>query len=199
MVQERQFVKRLEALPVDERRELLKAAHIRLDDKGDLIREVSLEEVEGSRQENGLDLRRVKIRENDRLIADLWLADMTVPFSLAELHGATGAFGSEVLGVVRDLKGFPVSGTIHVVTATLTHPLEFKIREIMDSPVPQSFFELPDGCVKEEQHSFINCPVCGSEVERENSAARARDREGNWIYFESRDCFAKWKKQRSER
>ncbi|OUU24588.1 MAG: hypothetical protein CBC13_03155 [Planctomycetia bacterium TMED53] len=198
-IQERQFVKRLADLPESEREELLKAAHIRIDSKGELIREVSLENLGETKQEDGRTLKRVKVFENGRLVADLWLADMEIPFSLAALHGATGAFGPEVLEVVRDLKGFPVSGTIHVVTATLTHPLEFKISEIEDSPVANSFFELPEGCEKEEQRAFLNCPICGSEVERESSAARARDREGRWIFFKSRECFSEWKRQRKAR
>ena len=64
MVQERQFVKRLEAFPVDERRESLKAAHIRREDKGDLNCEFSLDAVEGCRHAIVLDVRRLDFREN---------------------------------------------------------------------------------------------------------------------------------------
>ena len=124
---------------------------------------------------------------------------MEIPFSFAPLHEATGAFSREVFEVIRDLKGFPVSGTIYVVTATLTHPLEFKIREIEKGSVEASFFDLPEDCQKEEQRAFLNCPICGSEVERESSAARARDREGQWIFFKTRECFSEWKKQRKAR
>ena len=196
--QELQFVRRVADLPQDEKREMLKGAHIRLNDQGEPIREIELEELAPS---EGADdsLRRVKVYENGRLVADLKLANMEIPFSFAPLHEATGAFSREVFEVIRDLKGFPVSGTIYVVTATLTHPLEFKIREIEKGSVEASFFDLPEDCQKEEQRAFLNCPICGSEVERESSAARARDREGQWIFFKTRECFSEWKKQRKAR
>ena len=197
-VQEQQFVRRVAELPADEKRELLKGAHIRLNNQGEPIREIELEEVTSSDvAEDGL--RQVKVYENGRLVADLKLANMEIPFSFAPLHEATGAFSREVFEVIRDLKGFPVSGTIYVVTATLTHPLEFRIREIEKGSVEASFFDLPEECQKEEQRSFLNCPICGSEVERESSAARARDREGQWIFFKTRNCFSEWKKQRKAR
>ena len=198
-VQEKQFVQRLDGLPLAERAQLLKGAHIWLDDEGEPMRVVRIEEVEPADPNNESSTRRVKVYENDRLIADLRLADLQIPFSLAPLHEATGAFSSEVFEVIRDLKGFPVSGTIYVVTATLTHPLEFAIEDIEKTTVSASYFELPENCQKEEQRSFLNCPICGSEVERESSAARARDREGRWVFFNSRECFAEWKKQRKAR
>lgn len=197
-VQEQQFVRRVAELPADEKRELLKGAHIRLNNQGEPIREIELEEVTSSDvAEDGL--RLVKVYENGRLVADLKLANMEISFSFAPLHEATGAFSREVFEVIRDLKGFPVSGTIYVVTATLTHPLEFRIREIEKGSVEASFFDLPEDCQKEEQRAFLNCPICGSEVERESSAARARDREGQWIFFKTRECFSEWKKQRKAR
>lgn len=198
-VQEKQFIQRLDGLPASEREQLLKGAHIWLNDEGQSIRVVRVVEMEAAESEKESSKRRVQVFENDRLVADLWLADLQIPFSLAPLHEATGAFSSEVFEVIRDLKGFPVSGTIYVVTATLTHPLEFVIENIEKSSVSVNYFELPENCQKEEQRSFLNCPICGSEVERESSAARARDREGRWIFFDSRECFSEWKKQRKTR
>lgn len=197
-IQEMQFLRRVADLPAEERRQMLNGAHIRLNDEGQPIREISLEEV-ASAESSADGLRQVKVYENGRLVADLKLSDLEIPFSLAPLHEATGAFSREAFEVIRDLKGFPVSGTIYVVTATLTHPLNFRIRDIERSKFPVAFFDLPKGCQKEEQRSFLNCPICGSEVERESSAARARDREGRWIFFDSRECFSEWKKQRKTR
>ena len=198
-VQEKQFLRRIQDLPAEEKKQMLKAAHIRLDETGEPVREIEIEEVESSAEPGEENLRRVRVLENGRLIADLKLADLEIPFSLAPLHEATGAFSREAFEVIRDLKGFPVSGTIYVVTATLTHPLEFQIRDVEKTAVPVSYFDLPEGCQKEEQRSFLNCPMCGSEVERESSAARARDREGQWIFFKTRECFSEWKKQRKAR
>ena len=198
-VQEKQFVSRLKGLPESERLEMLEAAHIRLNDDGESIREIEVVQTDASRNRDGEKLRHVQVLENGRLIADLWMADLDIPFSLAPLQEASGAFGPEVLKAVSELEGFPLEGTIYVVTATLTHPFEFSITEWKEAQVPSEFFDLPKECSLIESRAFLSCPECGREVERENSAARARNREGQWIYFETRECFSAWKKKRSRK
>lgn len=195
--QERQLIERISSLPEKEREELLQGNFLKVSENGQLVREVQVKEAATDEKRLDLPVRKVQIFENERLIADLLVADIDMPFSLARFHAATGAFSAEVLSALEKVQGLPLEGTIQVVTATLTHPLHFRVTQwTRSTEVPASLFELPEGCVKIEESSFVHCPVCGSEVEREASAARARKRDGTWYYFDRRECFQDWRKQR---
>ena len=195
-IQEKQLEQRSRDLPTAEREQLLKASHLRLSKSGELIREIRVEQSETTEQRLGLPVRSVRIYENDRLITDLLVADLEVPFPLAKFHRASGAFGAEVQGALEKIEGLPVEGVIHVVTATLSHPLTFKVTQWDRRSVPASLFDVPAGCVKLEERAFVNCPICGQQVEREASAARARTRQGDWLFFDQRKCFQKWREAR---
>lgn len=198
-VQEQQLVERSRDLPQKERLELLRASHIRLSDSGELIREIRVERSGEVQERLGMQVRQLRIWENDRLIADLWVSDIETPFPVAIFHRASGAFGVEVQKALEQIEGLPLEGVIHVVTATLSHPLSFKVQQWDRRSVPASLFEIPEGCEKVEESSFMNCPVCGNQVEREASAARARTREGEWLFFDRRDCFKEWRLARSQK
>ncbi|MGE4619483.1 MAG: hypothetical protein AAEJ04_06720 [Planctomycetota bacterium] len=195
--QEKQLLRRVEGLPAAEREALLKANHIRVSATGDLIREITVEDKETDETRHDLPVRNVRIFENGRLIVDALVADVDIPFSLAKFHSASGAFSAQVLEALEKVKGLPLEGSIQVVTATLSHPLQFKVTQWhRSSEIPLSVFDLPLDCQKVEDQAFAHCPVCGSEVEREASAARARKRDGSWHYFDRRSCFQDWRKER---
>ncbi len=192
-VQEQQLVERSKELPEKQRDELLKASHIRLSSSGELIREIRVEETASEERRLGLPVRRVQVWENDRLIADLWVAAVQVPFPLARFHRASGAFGVEVQEALEKIEGLPLEGIIHVVTATLSHPINFTVKQWDRRSVPAHLFDIPEGCQKIEEKAFLHCPICGNEVEKDASAARARTRDGEWLFFDSRECFKQWR------
>ncbi|MGE4632315.1 MAG: hypothetical protein AAEJ47_04705 [Planctomycetota bacterium] len=194
--QEKQLVERIRDLPEEERKALLAASHLRLSRDGNIVREISIEEKPTEGERLGLPVRQVLVRENGRLIADLLVADIDTRFSLARFHRASGAFSEEVLQALEKIKGMPLEGTIQVVTATLAHPLSFKILEWELKNVDMAIFDLPVNCQLIDDQAFVHCPVCGQEVEREASAARARKRDGTWYYFDRRSCFQDWRKER---
>ncbi|MAW76497.1 MAG: hypothetical protein CMJ95_03775 [Planctomycetes bacterium] len=194
--QEEQLVKRTLELSESERTAILAASHIHLDSDGEIIREIRVEEKDSEGERLGLPVRQVRLFENSRLIADLLVADIETPFSLARFHRASGAFSDEVLVALEKVKGLPLEGTIQVVTATLTHPLSFRILQWDRKEVNSAIFNLPENCQLIEEKPFVHCPVCGQEVEREASAARARKRDGTWYYFDRRSCFQSWRKKR---
>lgn len=194
--QEKQLVDRIRDLPEEERTALLAASHLRLSRDGNIVREISIEEKPTSGERLGLPVRQVLVRENGRLVADLLVADIDTRFSMARFHRASGAFSEEVLQALEKIKGLPLEGTIQVVTATLAHPLSFKILEWEHKNVDMAIFDLPVNCQLIDDQAFVHCPVCGQEVEREASAARARKRDGTWYYFDRRSCFQDWRKER---
>jgi YHS domain-containing protein len=195
--QEKQLLRRVADLPAAERESLLKANHIRVSEDGELVREITVEENATDEIRHDLPVRNVRILENGRLIVDALVADVDIPFSLAKFHSASGAFSEQVLEALEKVKGLPLEGSIQVVTATLSHSLQFKVTQWhRSSEIPLSVFDLPPDCQKIEEKSFVNCPVCGSEVERDASAARARKRDGSWYYFDRRSCFQDWRKER---
>ncbi len=195
--QERQLVERTAQLPAEERAALLSGNHIRLSDDGELVREITVEENDTDETRLELPVRNVRVLENGRLIADFMVADVDIPFSLIRFHSASGAFSKEVLVALEKIQGLPLEGSIQVVTATLSHPLRFRVVSWKRAAeFPLSAFELPEGCQKIEETPFVNCPICGTEVEREASAARARKRDGTWCYFDQRSCFQQWRLQR---
>jgi YHS domain-containing protein len=197
-LQEQQLVERTRDLPQSERAALLEASHIRLSSEGKIVREIRVEEKSFDGERLGMPVRQVLLHENDRLIADLLVADISTPFSLARFHRASGAFSEEVLAALEKIHGLPLEGTIQVVTATLTHPLVFKVRQWGRKDVDPAIFDLPANCTLIEDKAFVHCPVCGQEVEREASAARARKRDGTWYYFDRRSCFRSWRLHRLE-
>lgn len=198
-IQEKQLEKRSRNLPKAEREQLLKASHLRLSESGELIREIRVEQSDSTEQRLGLPVRSVRIYENDRLITDLLVADLDVPFPMAKFHRASGAFGAKVQDALEKIEGLPLEGVIHVVTATLSHPLTFKITQWDRRSVPTSLFDVPAGCQKLEETAFAHCPICGQQVEREASAARARTREGEWLFFDQRECFQQWRIARQKK
>lgn len=198
-VQEQQLVERSRDLPQQERQELLRASHIRLSDSGELIREIRVEHSDEVQERIGMPVRQLRIWENDRLIVDLMVSDIETPFPVASFHRASGAFGAEVQKALEQIEGLPLEGVIYVVTATLSHPLSFKVKQWDRRSVPASLFEIPEGCQKVEESPFVHCPVCGHQVEREASAARARTREGEWLFFDSRECFKQWRLAKSQK
>ncbi len=184
-VSETQTLERLRDAPALERSAVMNRLFLR----PGLEREVTVQHFEEEREILGRKAHRVEVRENGRVIVDAWIAaeDTGIPFF--EFYRRVGAFSEEVIAKLRELKGLPLEAKFTVVTSVLPHEIHVRALEIIEDNVQRRLFEIPPGAEKIEESPFAQCPICGSDVEREAPpAGQSIRRDGTTVYFDRREC-----------
>lgn len=190
---ERQVIETLKGQPESERAEHLRNNHLRLDGS----------RVVTAKSEAGLELLghktvRHQVEENGRVVVDALLCeDFGVQIPFFEFYKRVGAFSGDVLAELQKLRGIPLQARLTVVTAGLTYPIEARVTRIEKKALDLSLFELPEGAEELIESPFVPCAWCSREVEKAAPGAKYI-RNGETIYFFSKECRAAWQKRRLE-
>lgn len=185
-IQEMNEIRLARRLPAAERDKLLRDSHLRLDGK----RVVEMT-TGGTKEILGHECRKVTLTENGRVVIEAWMAE-ALPGGpqFYELYSHLGTFSQEVLEEAKKLRGLPLEAHIRVVTAAPTFQIHAKTTRLeLEAKVKPEFFDLPVGYRKiEEVPPLVACPVCGSEVERDEPAGGQIRLPEGVIHFNTPKC-----------
>lgn len=116
----------------------------------------------------------VIVKENDRVIFDLWVADkLQVSESLMKFYEELGAFSKQVLEKVREIKGFPLEMKMELDVGAVSFRVEGQVSKIDEAAqIADREFDLPEGSKKlkeisgegEKELGEVPCVICGKKV-----------------------------------
>ncbi len=180
------------SLPAEERDRVRATYHVR---EG-LKREVKLEESGGrsvTLEGKTYKCRRLIVTENERVILDALITDeIAQGRSYYRFYRRLGVFSDQVLGALKDVKGFPLKAKICVVTGKLKgyYELTIEVVSVRSEEVPSSFFDIPKDWTEETKPLRVTCAnrTCSNIVEPANPAGGKFRWRGRWYYFCSREC-----------
>lgn len=177
-VYERQLLELLPLRSPEKQKQILESNFLRRDGS----RFVDLTRGE-SRTILGYRCQRVTVTENGRVIIDAWISeDVVGGRSFFDLYRRLGAFSTEVLQKIKDLRGLPLQASFTVVTKLPSYDLEVEVKKVEEVDLEPGYFDLPSGATRiEEQPKVTRCALCGKTVEA-NEATRIR-RSGKLLYF----------------
>ncbi|MCZ6795176.1 MAG: hypothetical protein O7J95_16350 [Planctomycetota bacterium] len=154
-------------LPRRQRQKVLADHYLRADG----YREVIVRR--GERQKIlGRDCERVVVTENGRQIVDVYVSvaeELAGGRSFFDLYRRLGAFSTEVLEKLKDIKGLPLKGSITVVTKLPAYKLDIEVEKIEQVKVDPALFRVAGARKIENTPAVLRCAECGRDVETDAS------------------------------
>jgi hypothetical protein len=150
----------------------------------------------------GHDCEEVKVLENGRMVVHAWLTrEVAGARSFFQLYRRLGAFSREVLERVAGLEGLPLEAEITVVTGAPAYRISAQCVSVKNEEAAEADFDPPPGYQerKDDLPAVVKCAWCEKPVERAEASTHYLDRTtGVTSYFDTRDCYVKWKKKHEE-
>ncbi len=151
--------------------------------------------------------RQVLIKEDARLVFELWLTDeIKLPQSVIRFYRDSGMLSEPVRKELDELKGFPLKVVAHIDVGVLQVKVEAEATKVEERGLKDEDFELPEGyeCGKvkkaEPGKKTYRCAQCGKEFTVDTAGGEAPitwvRRGGKLVLrFCCEECLEKYKKR----